>query len=77
MRRGPILVALVLLWTGDFTPRVQWTLTALILVVWLGFVSEIRHRVVFSLQTLSNILAALREGDTIQAAGLVIQVHCG
>jgi two-component system, NtrC family, nitrogen regulation sensor histidine kinase NtrY len=31
--------------------------------VWLGFVSEIRQRVVFSLQTLSNILAALREGD--------------
>ena len=31
--------------------------------MWLGFVSEIRQRVVFSLQTLSNILAALREGD--------------
>jgi two-component system nitrogen regulation sensor histidine kinase NtrY len=58
-----VVVSLVLLWTGGFTPRVQWTLTALILIVWLGFVSEIRQRVVFSLQTLSNILAALREGD--------------
>jgi two-component system, NtrC family, nitrogen regulation sensor histidine kinase NtrY len=58
-----VVVSLVLLWTGDFAPRVQWTLTAVILTVWLGFVSEIRQRVVFSLQTLSNILAALREGD--------------
>ena len=58
-----VIVSLVLLWTGDFAPRVHWTLTAVILTVWLGFVSEIRQRVVFSLQTLSNILAALREGD--------------
>ncbi len=58
-----VAVSLVLLWTGSFTPGVQWMLTALILVVWLGLVSEIRQRVVFSLQTLSNILAALREGD--------------
>src|SRR5215510_12739683 len=58
-----VVVSLVLLWTGNFSPRVQWTLTAVILTVWLGFVSEIRQRVVFSLQTLSNILAALREGD--------------
>jgi nitrogen fixation/metabolism regulation signal transduction histidine kinase len=58
-----VLVSLILLWTGSFTPRVQWTLTALILTVWFAFVSEIRQRIVFSLQTLSNILAALREGD--------------
>jgi two-component system, NtrC family, nitrogen regulation sensor histidine kinase NtrY len=58
-----VIVSLVLLWTGDFVPRVQWTLTAVILVFWLVFVSEIRQRVVFTLQTLSNILAALREGD--------------
>jgi len=57
------LVSLILLWTGDFPPRVQWTLTTVILAVWLVLVSEIRQRVVFSLQTLSNILAALREGD--------------
>lgn len=57
------LVALILLWTGDFTPKVQWTLTVLIVTVWLGVVAGIRHRVVFPLQTLSNLLAALREGD--------------
>jgi nitrogen fixation/metabolism regulation signal transduction histidine kinase len=58
-----VVVSIALLWSGDFTPRVRWTLTVFILTVWLGFVSEIRQRVVFSLQTLSNILAALREGD--------------
>jgi two-component system nitrogen regulation sensor histidine kinase NtrY len=58
-----VIVSLVLLWTGSYAPRVQWTLTVLIVGVWLAFVSEIRQRVVFSLQTLSNILAALREGD--------------
>jgi nitrogen fixation/metabolism regulation signal transduction histidine kinase len=58
-----VLVALILLWTGSFTPRVQWTLTLLIVGFWLALVSGIRQRVVFPLQTLSNLLAALREGD--------------
>src|SRR5262245_60357989 len=58
-----VVVAMILLWRGDFTPKVQWTLTVFIISVWLGFVASIRHRVVFPLQTLSNLLAALREGD--------------
>ena len=58
-----VVVAMILLWRGDFTPKVQWTLTVLIISVWLGLVASIRQRVVFPLQTLSNLLAALREGD--------------
>jgi two-component system nitrogen regulation sensor histidine kinase NtrY len=58
-----VVIALVLLWTGSFTPRVQWTLTLLIFGFWLGVASELRQHVVFPLQTLSNLLAALREGD--------------
>jgi nitrogen fixation/metabolism regulation signal transduction histidine kinase len=57
------LVALILLWSGDYTPKVEWTLTALILGCWLGFAFALRGRVVMPLQTLSNLLAALREGD--------------
>jgi nitrogen fixation/metabolism regulation signal transduction histidine kinase len=57
------LVALLLLWTGEYTPRVQWTLTVLIVGLWFGFSLALRERVVFPLQTLSNLLAALREGD--------------
>jgi nitrogen fixation/metabolism regulation signal transduction histidine kinase len=57
------LVALLLLWTGEYTPKVQWTLTVLIVGLWFGFSLALRERVVFPLQTLSNLLAALREGD--------------
>jgi two-component system nitrogen regulation sensor histidine kinase NtrY len=57
------LIALVLLWTGSFSTSTAWTLTLLIVGFWLGFALSLRHRVVFSLQTLSNLLAALREED--------------
>jgi nitrogen fixation/metabolism regulation signal transduction histidine kinase len=55
--------ALIILWTGDYAARTQWTLTLLIVAAWLGFAMAVRERVVFPLQTLSNLLAALREGD--------------
>ena len=57
------LVALILLWVGPFSSQTAWTLTILIVVLWLGFAASIRHRIIFSLQTLSNLLAALREED--------------
>jgi nitrogen fixation/metabolism regulation signal transduction histidine kinase len=58
-----VVVSMAVLWFGDYTPKVQWTLTALIAGVWLGFAFAARERVVFPLRTLSNLLAALREGD--------------
>jgi two-component system nitrogen regulation sensor histidine kinase NtrY len=65
-----LAVALILLWTGDYTPKVQWTLTVLIVGVWTGCSFSVRHRVVLPLQTLSNLLAALRESDfSIRARG--------
>ena len=56
-------MALWLLWSGDATARVQWTLTVVILLAWLGFAFALRERVERPLQTLSNMLAALRERD--------------
>ena len=56
-------VALILLWAGDFTAKLQWTLTVLVSGLWIGFAVVLRERVVRSLQTLSNMLAALHEGD--------------
>jgi two-component system nitrogen regulation sensor histidine kinase NtrY len=65
-----VVICLILLWTGGYTPKVQWTLTVLILSVWWAFAFAVRERVVLPLQTLSNILAALREGDySIRARG--------
>jgi nitrogen fixation/metabolism regulation signal transduction histidine kinase len=63
-------VALILLWTGGYSSKLAWTLTVLIVVVWLGFASATRNRVVFPLQTISNLLAAMREEDySIRARG--------
>lgn len=58
-----VVVAVVLLWSGNFTPKVEWTFAVLILGAWLGFAFAVRERVTRPLQTLSNMLAALHEED--------------
>ena len=59
-----------ILWFGDFSGKVQWTLTLVILVFAAAFISTAREHVVHPLQTMSNLLAALREGDySIRARG--------
>jgi HAMP domain-containing protein len=64
------LISLIFLWTGDITPKVQWTLSVIIIAFCLGFAFALRERVVLPLQTLSNLLAALGEGDfSIRARG--------
>jgi nitrogen fixation/metabolism regulation signal transduction histidine kinase len=64
------LIAILLLWFGDYSSQTAWTLTVLIIIFWLAFAISLRHRVVFSLQTLSNLLAAMREEDfSIRARG--------
>ena len=64
------LISLVLLWNGGFHSGATWTVTLLIASLWLGFALSLQHRVVFSLQTLSNLLAAIREEDfSLRARG--------
>ncbi len=58
-----VLLGMVLLWFGNFEPKVQWTLTVFVACFWLGFSFALRERVVRPLQTLSNLLGALLEGD--------------
>src|SRR5690348_4396584 len=57
------VTALWILWTRNFEARTEWTLTVVIVAAWFGFSMAVRERVVFPLQTLSNLLGALREGD--------------
>jgi two-component system, NtrC family, nitrogen regulation sensor histidine kinase NtrY len=65
-----VLIALLLLWTGGYSAKVQWTAGLLVGAVWLTTAFAVRARVVRPLQTLSNLLAALREGDySIRARG--------
>ncbi|HKS06703.1 MAG TPA: ATP-binding protein [Gemmatimonadaceae bacterium] len=58
-----LVVALWLTWAGDLATRTQWTITVVLALCWLGFSLAIRERVVRPLQTLSNMLAAIREQD--------------
>jgi nitrogen fixation/metabolism regulation signal transduction histidine kinase len=65
-----LLVALLLLWTGTYSAQTRWTLSIVLLVIWLGFSLGLRGKVTHPLQTLSNLLSALREEDySIRARG--------
>jgi two-component system nitrogen regulation sensor histidine kinase NtrY len=66
-----VLTCMLMLWLGDHTPKVQWTLTVVILAFWLGFSFGLRERVASPLRTLANLLEAMREGDySIRARGV-------
>lgn len=55
--------AILLLWFGDYDSKVRWTLTLFVVFCWISFAFATRERVIRPLQTISNMLAALREGD--------------
>ncbi len=56
-------LALLLLFVGDYTARMQWTLGGLVVGVWVIGGFAVQERVIRPLQTLSNLLAALGEAD--------------
>ncbi|HEX6938824.1 MAG TPA: ATP-binding protein [Longimicrobiales bacterium] len=58
-----VATALILLWTGDYAPRTQWTFGIFVVVAWWILVATLRERVIRPIQTLANLLAALLEGD--------------
>jgi len=65
-----ILACLILLWAGDYSARTEWTLSLVLAACWLGFAFTLRERLIRPLQTVSNLLAALQEGDySIRARG--------
>ncbi|MBV6522331.1 MAG: Adaptive-response sensory-kinase SasA [Gemmatimonadaceae bacterium] len=58
-----VVGTLVLLNLGGYSSKVAWTVGALVAGIWLAVAFALRERVIRPLQTLSNMLAALREGD--------------
>ena len=61
---------MILLAAGDYAPRVQWTVGGVVVGSWLIVAAAVRSQVVRPLQTLANLIAALREGDySIRARG--------
>src|SRR5258705_8859359 len=65
-----VLVALAWVWGTPQPAHVRMTVSLLVIGAWIGFALAARERVIRPLQTLSNLMAALREGDySIRARG--------
>ena len=58
-----VAVCAFLLWIDGYAARVQWTVDLFLVLAWLSIAFNLKQRIVRPLQTLSNILAAIREGD--------------
>jgi two-component system, NtrC family, nitrogen regulation sensor histidine kinase NtrY len=56
-------VALLLLWTGGYSTQTIVTAGLVLGVLWALAASSLRHRIVFPLHTMANLLEALREND--------------
>src|SRR5207247_10522601 len=64
------LIALCLLWFGEYSAKVQWTLTLVISGFASGDIVSMREQAIRPWQTVTNLLAALREGEySIRARG--------
>ena len=58
-----VIATIALLVAGDYSRKAAWTIGGLVAGAWLLIAWMLRERVVRPLQTLSNMLAAIREGD--------------
>jgi two-component system nitrogen regulation sensor histidine kinase NtrY len=58
-----VIFTFIWLWSGDHATDVRATVILFVVVCWIGFAAAAKERVVRPLQTMSNLLLALREGD--------------
>ncbi len=73
-----LLVLQLILWSQGFSAKAQWTSALLLGGAWLAAGLAVRERVVRPLQILSNLLAAIREGDySIRARGVTFDDALG
>jgi two-component system nitrogen regulation sensor histidine kinase NtrY len=56
-------IAEILLWTGDHSSELKWTVTMFVGLGWLIGASMLQGQVIRPLQTLSNMVASIREED--------------
>src|SRR5689334_3831360 len=57
------LVADIFLWTGNHSQELKWTVTLFIALAWMIGSSMLHAQVIRPMQTLSNMVAAIREED--------------
>ncbi len=71
----------ILLSLGGYSQKVSWTLALVLFLIWLWLVSLLRNRVTTPLQSVTNFLAAIREGDfslrahTMSRQGALMEVY--
>jgi two-component system, NtrC family, nitrogen regulation sensor histidine kinase NtrY len=58
-----VVATCVLLWLSPYSLEIRGSVAGLILVSWIWLAVVFRDRLIWPLQTISNLLAALREGD--------------
>jgi two-component system, NtrC family, nitrogen regulation sensor histidine kinase NtrY len=58
-----VISCFLLLWLGNVAPLVRWTVSILVIAIWVGCGVAIRSRVSFPLRTIGNLVGAIREGD--------------
>lgn len=56
-------IALILIWIGGYSLKVELTVSLVVGLCWFGFAAATRERVITTMRTLSNLLAAFHEGD--------------
>ncbi|MEZ5293945.1 MAG: ATP-binding protein [Vicinamibacterales bacterium] len=59
----PLAAALLLLWTGDYSAKLRWTAALVLGATTFGALAALQAHIVAPLQTLANLIAALREDD--------------
>lgn len=65
-----IVIAFAILWFEHSSAKVQWTFAIVIVSCLAGFILSAREHLIRPLQTMTNLLGALREGDySIRARG--------
>ena len=57
------LLTLLFVWHDEHSLKLRWTVTLVVLFLWGWLANNLRERIVRPLQTLANLLSALREGD--------------
>ena len=67
-----VITSFVLLWIGQYPWLIRVTIGTILFGLWLGVTFALRDRIIRPLQTVSNLLAALREDDfSIRARGAI------
>src|SRR5687767_14589727 len=57
------VIAVLFVWFNAPTPELRLVFCALLILVWVAAALSVRHRLAFPLQSLANLIEAVRFGD--------------